>query len=552
MQSQSRKRSRSRDDISAAELPESKKPCFKRQKCLIFGEHSVSPVVSQGKVDELIMNYIVDEIRPLSTVEKPSFRSLVCGLSPSHAVMCRKTLNKKLTERYSMCASDIRTRLLEPPAVCTTADIWSCLRKSYIGVTAHWITDGLERQSVALACARIKGSHTFDVIAEQLMSIHSDYGLDHGKISYTVTDNGANMVKAFAEYQSNDEAAVSEQEQSDDDANSEAEATDDAQAERAEEERIAEVRTIDVDEILSASESDNGQTASGEYLPKHIRCASHTLNLLATKDFDNVVAAADSGSGSSSYKRLIRGALAKCSKLWSNVNKSTKSSDNVDSIIGLSLKTPVQTRWNATYDAIKRLMEPRVRDNLPNIMDSLKMPRFKKIEIEVLQEYLLIMSPITTALDKLQGEDNCCLGHLMPIVQQVKKKIANLAGQVEHSGVLADGLIENIERRFPNLFNYNNQSKIFVVSAVCHPRFKLRWLPSDKREWAKTAFLDEAKKCRDATVTGTTSTSVQPDDFFDFDGDNDNDNNGQAHASSSGSDSKVSNNVMWFHFSLCF
>jgi len=45
-------------------------------------------------------------------------------------------------------------------------------------------------------------------------------------------------------------------------------------------------------------------------------------------------------------------------------------------------------RWNATYDAVKRLMEPCVRDNLTTIMDALKLPRFKKIELDVLQEYL--------------------------------------------------------------------------------------------------------------------------------------------------------------------
>jgi hypothetical protein len=45
------------------------------------------------------------------------------------------------------------------------------------------------------------GSHTYDVVAEHLMNIHSDFGLDHTNIAFTVTDNGSNMVKSFAEYQ---------------------------------------------------------------------------------------------------------------------------------------------------------------------------------------------------------------------------------------------------------------------------------------------------------------------------------------------------------------
>ena len=54
------------------------------------------PCISQAAVDDLIINYTVEEVRPVSTVEKPSFRSLIHGLSPTHTVMCRKKLTKKL------------------------------------------------------------------------------------------------------------------------------------------------------------------------------------------------------------------------------------------------------------------------------------------------------------------------------------------------------------------------------------------------------------------------------------------------------------------------
>ena len=70
-----------------------------------------------------------------------------------------------------------------------------------MGVTAHWIREDLSRISVALACIRFKGSHTFDAIAEQLFNIDSDFGLDHHNIAFTVTDNGSNFVKAFNECQ---------------------------------------------------------------------------------------------------------------------------------------------------------------------------------------------------------------------------------------------------------------------------------------------------------------------------------------------------------------
>jgi len=43
--------------------------------------------------------------------------------------------------------------------VCTTADIWTVKRKSYMGMTVHYIKDGeeLSRVSAALACRRFMG-----------------------------------------------------------------------------------------------------------------------------------------------------------------------------------------------------------------------------------------------------------------------------------------------------------------------------------------------------------------------------------------------------------
>ena len=92
-----------------------------------------------------------------------------------------------------------------------------CLKKSYLGVTAHWISENLKRHSAALACTRLAGSHTFDVVAESLIGINTKYGLDHRIITFTITDNGSNMVKAFAEYQDTVNKGMSKSDDDDDD-----------------------------------------------------------------------------------------------------------------------------------------------------------------------------------------------------------------------------------------------------------------------------------------------------------------------------------------------
>ena len=58
--------------------------------------------------------------------------------------------------------------------VSTTADIWSANNKSYFGMTVQWI-DGitLKLEKAALACKRVRGRHTYNVIACVIDLVHS-------------------------------------------------------------------------------------------------------------------------------------------------------------------------------------------------------------------------------------------------------------------------------------------------------------------------------------------------------------------------------------------
>ena len=85
--------------------------------------------------------------------------------------------------------SKLKATLGEADFVSTTADIWTANNKSFLGAcTVHWISSTtLQRLKAAIACKRIKGSHTFDIIGSEIEHIHSSYGLV-GKVVATVTE----------------------------------------------------------------------------------------------------------------------------------------------------------------------------------------------------------------------------------------------------------------------------------------------------------------------------------------------------------------------------
>ena len=80
---------------------------------------------------------------------------------------------------------------------------------------------------------------------------------------------------------------------------------------------------------------------------KQMRCASHTLNLIASCD------AVKTRLQSSAYKRAYDLAMSKIKALWNKLSdRGTKSCDTVEDVCGFRFPTPGETCWNAQFDCI--------------------------------------------------------------------------------------------------------------------------------------------------------------------------------------------------------
>uniref|UniRef100_A0AAZ1XY44 HAT C-terminal dimerisation domain-containing protein n=1 Tax=Oreochromis aureus TaxID=47969 RepID=A0AAZ1XY44_OREAU len=367
---------------------------------------SATQKVSEGELKKMIAGYVVEEMLPLRTVESLSFRCIlnkipVCGKKA--ALHDRKMFSAYLDKCYADMEMELKETFESLEYISTTADIWTSHNKSFLGMTAHWIDPStFVRGHAALACKRVRGRHTHDVIGNEIEQVHSAYGLN-SKVTTTVTDNRSNFIKAFRMFQKSD----SDEELEEDD----------------------EVTFIDVEQTLSTK--SEGQFS----LPPHLRCASHTLNLI----FHDV----EKWLQANEAKFIYRSATSKCSAMWTKANRSSVASELVDNFFMKKLIVPVSTRWNSFHHALSRITDIPLAE-LNTVCTQFGIKCFTDREYLFLKEYCIVLKPLTVALDILQGEENCYFGILLPTLEILISRTLALQDELKLTASLPDIIVKVI------------------------------------------------------------------------------------------------------------
>jgi len=443
---------------------------------------------SSMRLRNALLEYVIEDMQPLTTVESPAFRKLI-GSVCSYQLPDRKSFTQHLDKLYDSMVKKVKEALEVIDGVSTTADVWTAHHRSYLGMTVHWIDkDTLKRCKAAIACVRITGRHTYDVIASRIEQIHANYGLN-GKVVATITDNGSNFVKAFSVYSTDIDVAVAENDVED------------------------EITFEDVDGLLQVDDGSTEDLTQVQYeLPPHERCAAHTLNLVASTDVDKYL------SSSSASRSVYRSSFAKSSALWNKASRSTVAADKVEEIVKRKLIVPTPTRWNSYYNAVVRITENSTAE-LNELCTEMELRCFNDKEITFLKEYCDVLKPLARGLDILQGEDNCYFGTLLPTLETIIKKVKAVNTKLSSMTTGLVDCIENaIKRRFQTLF----ESIDPIMAAVVLPKFKLKWVESQvKKDEYRQLLLQEMEEVADDEVmvapeSQATSSCSKKDDFYDF------------------------------------
>ncbi|EFN68716.1 Putative AC9 transposase, partial [Camponotus floridanus] len=451
--------------------------------------------ITQNKLDTAILRFIVENVQPLAVVESPAFIDLIkIGLPSSIRIMCKKTLRDKLNKLYLDMKIALEKQFTEIDTVSTTADLWSKAKRSYLGVTVHWINpENLTRESAALACRRIKGKHTFDVLAKAINSIFVEYHIQN-KICCTTTDNGSNFVKAFRDFEKEEDKEIN--------------------TEFLETLKKKKIRKLTRNFVIYDNLSDllitNEESLDTEdiTLPPHHRCVSHTLNLIAAKDSERAL------ENDPTYKKKYRIIFAKLSKLWNKQNQSTQVADKIKDICGVYLKTPVITRWNSTFDSTYQLVTllKDSSDKINHCLDYCNLQRLTNNDVKFLDEYCQVMEPLARALDILQSDVGMYMGYLLPVLSSLQEKLKNIKNLTDCQSLVI-AIQEGLNRRFCTIF----EKKELIIASSLHPKFKLNWLNGDKKKLAR-AYLEDLLDIRSNESSSNSSKDNDYDDFFNFHG----------------------------------
>ncbi|KTF90058.1 hypothetical protein cypCar_00037318 [Cyprinus carpio] len=184
---------------------------------------------------------------------------------------------------------------------------------------------------------------------------------------------------------------------------------------------------------------------------------------------------------------------------------------------------PTVTRWNSFHNAVARITEIS-RPQLTTLCSQLGVRAFSEREYKFLVEYCTVTKPLTKALDRLQGENDCYYGNLLPTLESLMSKtLALRPGLSEMMANLPDVIVQAIKTRFASVLD----SREGLLAAVTLPKFKMRWLREEtRREALKNLLITECRasplaaphneehEVRPPQISPASSSSE--DDFFVF------------------------------------
>jgi len=160
----------------------------------------------QSLVTNALVNFVTDDLVPISLVDSTRFKALLGTLDPQYQLPSQEQLfTVLLKEKYESLKSSLCDQLRETKTINLTIDALSChLNRSQLSITGHYISDQWRLESVMLGCSQVTGRLTTDSLKLWYEGIVSDFNISD-KVKHIITDCRSNTTNltGFEDVQDN-------------------------------------------------------------------------------------------------------------------------------------------------------------------------------------------------------------------------------------------------------------------------------------------------------------------------------------------------------------
>ncbi|TFY52012.1 hypothetical protein EVJ58_g10253 [Rhodofomes roseus] len=151
-----------------------------------------------------LVEFIVAHDQPVNIVEVPEFRRVLLLCKPDlkdDDIPHRTKTTTLIMENFERHMEGLKVQLKGSAGeISFTTDVWDTKgRRSYMGVTAHWISADIVMQSAVIGFARVYGRHQGTNLAVVLTGVVDRAGImgNVGKFTMDSASNNATMLSAF-------------------------------------------------------------------------------------------------------------------------------------------------------------------------------------------------------------------------------------------------------------------------------------------------------------------------------------------------------------------
>ncbi|GBC36498.1 zinc finger BED domain-containing protein RICESLEEPER 2-like [Rhizophagus irregularis DAOM 181602=DAOM 197198] len=405
---------------------------------------------------KLLIRYVVMGDHSFLSIESKDFHNLIHLLRKDASIPSADIIKKEIINTFNNGIKEIRKVLQEVSGkISFTIDAWTSSNSiSFLGITAHWISDEWELKNILLDFVKLEGSHSGKNIKEFFLKSLKDFGI-MTKILGITTDNASNN-NTFLEEVSNE---------------------------------LAE-KNIEFDNVN-----------------QHVRCLAHIINLAAQEALKSLKATVNTSEdellnqheniqNNNNQVGVVGSILCKLRTLICKIRASPQQREKfsaqckVADIPDKMVILDVRTRWNSTFDMLVRARELKEPLNtLSNSDINLRSFTLNEKEWECLAEIELMLKGFSKATKQICAETYPTIAYVIPYYNILLSRLEDFR---DSPGRCKEGkeAASNAIRKLLEYYDKTDTS-IYTISLVLDPRLKIQYMKDQK--WDKR-WIESARK----------------------------------------------------------